>query len=66
MPRKVRCPQCGREMQYEKISDIPDFPFCSKRCRMVDLDKWFDEDYKISEDLVDKEHDGDKTSGPSS
>ena len=23
------------------------FPFCSKRCRLVDLGKWFREDYRI-------------------
>ena len=23
------------------------FPFCSERCQLVDLGKWFDEDYRI-------------------
>lgn len=29
----------------------PFFPFCSKRCRMADLGRWFSGDYKISEPL---------------
>ncbi|MCU0727311.1 MAG: DNA gyrase inhibitor YacG [Planctomycetes bacterium] len=23
------------------------FPFCSQRCRMADLDRWFTEDYRL-------------------
>ncbi len=23
------------------------FPFCSERCRLADLDKWFEEEYRI-------------------
>lgn len=25
----------------------PDFPFCSRRCRLVDLGAWFGEEYRI-------------------
>lgn len=31
--------------------DAPYRPFCSYRCKMVDLHKWFDEQYRISEPL---------------
>lgn len=24
-----------------------DFPFCSERCRLIDLGRWADEEYKI-------------------
>ena len=24
-----------------------DFPFCSERCRLVDLGRWFAEDYRV-------------------
>ena len=27
------------------------FPFCSERCRMADLGKWFREDYRISREM---------------
>jgi len=25
----------------------PDFPFCSERCRMLDLHRWLHEEYRI-------------------
>ena len=31
--------------------DAPYRPFCSYRCKMIDLHKWFDEQYRISEPL---------------
>ena len=37
------CPTCRKPV--ERSSET--FPFCSKRCRLVDLGKWFDESYKI-------------------
>ncbi len=51
--RKTNCPACGREFEFTDVSDSPDFPFCSERCRLVDLDKWFDGDYKITTDIAD-------------
>jgi endogenous inhibitor of DNA gyrase (YacG/DUF329 family) len=27
----------------------PDFPFCSERCRLIDLGKWASEEYRVSE-----------------
>jgi endogenous inhibitor of DNA gyrase (YacG/DUF329 family) len=30
----------------------PAFPFCSERCRVVDLGKWIDEEYRVSEPLL--------------
>jgi hypothetical protein len=49
------CPTCGKEVSKpQKISDKPAaeassfFPFCSKRCRLVDLNSWFDSGYVIS------------------
>ena len=44
----IKCPICGRENDF--FSE-PLGPFCSKRCKLVDLGKWFGEDYKISEPL---------------
>ncbi len=40
MPRKrtikLRCPICKMPVK----ADEPDFPFCSDRCRSIDLGKW--------------------------
>jgi endogenous inhibitor of DNA gyrase (YacG/DUF329 family) len=41
----VDCPICKKKVQL----GAPDFPFCSERCQLIDLGKWANEDYKISE-----------------
>ncbi len=40
---KLNCPICKKEVA---LGD-PDFPFCSERCRLVDLGKWAAEEYRI-------------------
>jgi hypothetical protein len=35
--------------------DDEDFPFCSDRCRKIDLGKWASGVYKISSPIVDPE-----------
>ena len=47
MPKRVpslRCPTC-RKLVLRKE---PDFPFCSERCRLVDLGKWASGGYVVS------------------
>lgn len=46
--KSIPCATCGVFCSY---FEKPTGPFCSVRCQMVDLGKWFDEDYKISEPL---------------
>ncbi len=45
---RIKCPICGKENEF---FDLPTGPFCSDRCKLVDLGKWFNEDYRISEPL---------------
>ena len=45
---RLRCPNCGKETAF---SEEPSGPFCSSRCKLVDLGKWFGEEYRISEPL---------------
>jgi len=42
-----RCPICSRTFELQAISDWPCFPFCSERCRVVDLGRWIDGAYAI-------------------
>jgi hypothetical protein len=44
MPRA--CPICGKPVAPR--SENRAFPFCSVRCRLVDLAKWLGEEYRIS------------------
>lgn len=50
-PRLLRCPTCRALVR----SADQDFPFCSDRCRMIDLGKWASGAYKISSPVLDPE-----------
>jgi uncharacterized protein len=39
-----RCPQCHQETSWE---DNPWKPFCSERCKMIDLGRWATEEYRV-------------------
>jgi endogenous inhibitor of DNA gyrase (YacG/DUF329 family) len=43
--RKVRCPQCGALTLYD-VSN-PWRPFCSQRCKTIDLGAWASEAYRL-------------------
>ena len=39
----MRCPICRKQVQ----PGAPQAPFCSERCKLIDLAKWADEKYRI-------------------
>lgn len=41
----VRCPQCGARHEYR--TDNPARPFCSARCKLIDLGAWAEGKYTI-------------------
>ncbi|MDR5172389.1 DNA gyrase inhibitor YacG [Methylobacillus flagellatus] len=41
----VPCPQCGELSEYSSAN--PYRPFCSERCRLIDLGQWASESYRI-------------------
>ena len=45
------CRNCGKPLTFRRVADLPFFPFCSERCRLVDLGAWFGEDHRISTPL---------------
>jgi len=55
MPRKrtlrLRCPICKKAVR----STDAEFPFCSQRCRTIDLGKWASGAYVISSPVKDAE-----------
>jgi endogenous inhibitor of DNA gyrase (YacG/DUF329 family) len=55
MPKKrvasLRCPTCRKLV----LRSEPDFPFCSERCRLIDLGKWASGGYVISTPITDPE-----------
>jgi uncharacterized protein len=57
IPVMLKCPICKKEVS----SDFPFFPFCSERCKIIDLGNWASEKYVVStpvqpEDLESEDH----------
>ncbi len=49
MTKTLHCPICKKPVP---LGD-PEVPFCSARCRTIDLGKWASGDYKISSPILD-------------
>ena len=47
-----RCPICGKPTSQTTDAD---FPFCSERCRTLDLGNWAAERYVVSESVIDED-----------
>lgn len=47
MSKTVPCPNCGKPVIWSPESEWR--PFCSERCRLIDLGEWLDERHRISE-----------------
>jgi len=43
--RTVSCPRCGAQAPYSSAN--PWRPFCSERCRIIDLGNWATEAYRV-------------------
>ncbi|HUL41299.1 MAG TPA: DNA gyrase inhibitor YacG [Burkholderiales bacterium] len=41
----VNCPQCGKIVPWDAINRYR--PFCSERCKLIDLGQWAAESYRI-------------------
>ncbi len=48
---KITCPCCKNSTTLE---ENPWRPFCSERCKMIDLGKWAQEDYRIAGSVSDE------------
>ena len=49
--RSLRCPTCRTLV----LAGAENFPFCSERCRLIDLGKWASGGYVISTPINDPE-----------
>lgn len=41
----VSCPVCGKPVQWSER--YPSRPFCSERCKLIDLGQWATEKYRV-------------------
>jgi len=46
------CPICSKQTDSQKDAD---FPFCSERCRLLDLGAWASEKYVVSDPIFAQE-----------
>jgi len=56
---KLQCPTCGKDLYWN--DDYPHRPFCSQRCKLIDLGEWANENHKIPGDplpMDDLDEDG--------
>ena len=51
----MRCPICNKSTT---AGDNPFRPFCSERCKLIDLDNWLSDRYRISAPAGDRNLDG--------
>jgi uncharacterized protein len=47
--KQLKCPICKKPSKRDNTRN-PFLPFCSDRCRTIDLGKWLDGKYVIAED----------------
>lgn len=52
-PRTVDCPQCRGKSLYSPGNRFR--PFCSERCKQMDLGAWASEDFKLPEQEVNQD-----------
>ena len=52
---RPRCPICRKEVGL--LPENRSFPFCSPRCRQVDLGKWLGEEYRVASEVSDARQD---------
>jgi len=44
---RIRCPICDKKMDGQGPKEWPDWPFCSPRCKLIDLGRWLGGQYRL-------------------
>lgn len=52
-PQKITCPTCGKPNTWHSNNQFK--PFCSERCKLIDLGEWANESRKIPGNAIDPE-----------
>jgi len=45
--RRTVCPVCKTPVETRDVAGAPNFPCCSRRCKLIDLGKWLNGEYRI-------------------
>jgi endogenous inhibitor of DNA gyrase (YacG/DUF329 family) len=55
--RSVPCPQCGQAVEWSPENRFR--PFCSERCKLIDLGAWASESYRVP--IAERPEDSDES-----
>lgn len=55
-PKIVNCPRCGTPVEWTPEARFR--PFCSERCKLIDLGAWATESYRVPVDPKDQHDEG--------
>ncbi len=58
----INCPNCEKKVSIDSSNEYR--PFCSKKCKLIDLGEWANEEKKISSDLGEWANEEKKISRP--
>lgn len=47
MSKVVNCPSCGKQLEWKPENRFR--PFCSERCKQIDLGAWANEEYRVAQ-----------------
>jgi uncharacterized protein len=56
------CPICQNPVEEPKPGEKSPFPFCSERCKLIDLGRWLGGKYQIPVIDTDESHHGERES----
>jgi len=54
--QQVKCPRCAKLVAYTR--ENPYRPFCSERCKLIDLGQWADGSYRVPAENIDPNSEG--------
>lgn len=57
-PIKINCPQCQKEIIWSP--ENPFRPFCSERCKLIDLGAWASEKHRVAGEEISREDESDE------
>jgi endogenous inhibitor of DNA gyrase (YacG/DUF329 family) len=57
-----KCPTC--DISTDPAVNASSFPFCSERCRMIDLGRWLNEEHRLTCEAEDEEDDAEQSTAP--
>ncbi len=61
---KASCPICDQPLAGRTRAELPYLPFCSARCKQIDLGRWLGEAYRIPAEDQDGPFEGEEKEVP--